>query len=1143
MDSFVCFSIPYNIADFASAEILQRFDDRYFYFYIGYHLRQASWLDVFSRLFLNLTFLEHKVRTTGLSNTLGDLQTYREHIISKSPTRRALFHDILDFLPYVEEMLMKSADTTLLQYALNASGALQAEAQRQVDEQPRRVFFIGADHINRHRRQIVALPHRPTFIRFCGPNTALIAFENHNIYLADLSPGYTVQPSLFVGHQAAVIDIQLLGSAEFVSLDESGVCLVWSLQSTPIHRRRSSSVRHSSSSSYTASTTTTTATQTNGDTTDSASGSSGAGASGTNARSTGIRQTRADSFDKHAQRHTYEQAIAVRPSPAMDRIRCVAVVRTAGNTVAVDPCGNHTAMGSSAAAAATTTVMFGTELGKLLPYGWSGAEWELLSSGLDQMTDLRSSLGDVRAIRSVAPQKLLVLACNGDLWLYDMKTTSARPLHANGDGAAGSSEAIALHTLSEQSYAAALRPRATNAYEYEAIVVFGDRVQRVSIQTTTKTNGNMPTTVQPIFGAPATEGNRITCSVLSEDRRYLVLGTERGIVVLDVRRAPINDSVTAGAAGAAGAAATPLLRGRVSDRIACLDLYSLDGERYKYLLMCGTEAAVATAGEQLSYLYALESDGRGALMQWAQLDPWLLGGRLYGVIGGAATDADDFKLVALDSKGVLQLRGAADEFSASTRIVCEPAAPANDAASSGGGDGAPRAAKVLSVDCCTDAGGNAYVVVGCADGTVADNRRAVLMRMRDGPVTFLQCLPDDAGQDVVVVAGTPLSYRMSAVPVEIHSSPLRRCFRLRNRWLILVKETAAIQVFDLLKREFVLANDASLSSASNVHPTTVTPTKCGGCDLVDECLVIATADELNVWQFADADDNNNESLYRRRPELHTCLGRSPEESDAAVCVKLSAAREFVGVGFRSGRIHLYRMAAHRMQFIQALCAHRGAVRTLLFAPWRADGAQPLVLASLAGELCFWNVSHADNNRAIETAAPLRQSGRFKDRPSPVTPVEDENDDGRDVVGGGGVPRGNAAEEPWAGKVGDPRRPELLACIKLIGREAEQLFANDAFTTFLTVDDSGEIYHYRFRGAATIAAPASDDDDDGDECGDNSVTVDEEGGALQSSPSFSSLEDDVIVDSMTTTTVVVIESRLSSGVPVQLQLAPLSGHYI
>lgn len=1144
--SFRFISIPYNIADFASADVLQRFDDRYFYFYIGHHLRQAGWLDVFARLFLNLTFLEQKIRTTGLPNTIGDLHTYREYIINKSPARRALLHDVLDFLPYVEEMLKKSPETTLLQYALNASGALQTEAQRQVDDLPHRVFFTGADHINRHRRQIVALPHRPAFIRFCGPNTALIAFENHHIYLADLSPGYTVQPSLFVGHLAAVIDIQLLGSSEFVSLDASGVCHVWSLQSTPIHRRRSSSVRHHSSGSSYA---TSSATAADGDTTDSAAASGNGGCSSNgNARNTGIRQTRADSFDKHAQRHTYEQTITVRPSPAMDRLRCMAVVRT---DAAVDSCGNgnngrlnHQHHHNNNNVMATPTIlMFGTEHGKLLPYSWSGGEWELLSSGLDQMTDLRSSLGDVRAIRSVASQKLLVLATNGALWLYDTKTTSARSLGNNvdtrNDGNVVAGEAIALHTLSEQSYAAALRPRTTNGYDYEAIIVFADRVQRVSIQTTTtasqnkSSNNSQNIAVQSIYGAQSTEGNRITCSVLSEDRRYLVLGTERGIVVLDVRRSSASDEPIA-----------PVLRGRVSDRIACVDLYSLDGERYKYLLMCGTEAALATAGEQLSYLYALESDGRGALMQWAQLDPWLLGGRLFGVIGAAATDVDDdFKLVALDSKGVLQLRSAEDEFSATTRIICEPSSSSSVAGTTALSVASPNesAAKVLTLSCCSiDGGASDYVVIGCADGTVADNRRTIVMRLRDGPVTFLQCLrneendddedSDRSGRDVVVVAGTPHSYRISAVPVEMHSSPLRQCFRLHDRWLIIVKETATFQVFDLQQLEFV-------PYISEAPGPTGGRTKCGGCDLVDDCLIIATADELNVWQFAENDNDGNVDStpgsmglsIHRRGDLQTCLGRAPNAGSPAVCVKLSAGREFAAVGFQSGSIQLYRMAAHRMQFIQALCAHRTAVRTLLFAPWRTDtGAQPLVLASVAAELCFWNVSHADNNRANETATTLRQSGRFKDRPSPVTPCDEAV---LSIGDGTGEETGQAA---WAGKVGDPRRPELLACIKFIGREAEQLYANAAFTTFLTVDDSGEIYHYRFRDATSTIASDSSDDDDDDHNAASAATV--ESLTIQSSPSSSSLEDDVIEAATTTATT-------RTGIPVQLQLSPLNGHYI
>lgn len=48
--------------------------------------------------------------------------------------------------------------------------------------------------------------------------------------------------------------------------------------------------------------------------------------------------------------------------------------------------------------------------------------------------------------------------------------------------------------------------------------------------------------------------------------------------------------------------------------------------------------------------------------------------------------------------------------------------------------------------------------------------------------------------------------------------------------------------------------------------------------------------------------------------------------------------------------------------------------------------------------------------------------------------------------------------PWTGKLGPTEKPELLACIQLIGNSAVQIFSNKMFTKFVTIDDEGEVYY-------------------------------------------------------------------------------------
>lgn len=59
-----------------------------------------------------------------------------------------------------------------------------------------------------------------------------------------------------------------------------------------------------------------------------------------------------------------------------------------------------------------------------------------------------------------------------------------------------------------------------------------------------------------------------------------------------------------------------------------------------------------------------------------------------------------------------------------------------------------------------------------------------------------------------------------------------------------------------------------------------------------------------------------------------------------------------------------------------------------------------------------------------------------------------------VHGNGNVVQTN----PWTGKLGPTEKPELLACIQLIGNSAEQIFTNTNFTKFITIDAEGEVYY-------------------------------------------------------------------------------------
>lgn len=63
----------------------------------------------------------------------------------------------------------------------------------------------------------------------------------------------------------------------------------------------------------------------------------------------------------------------------------------------------------------------------------------------------------------------------------------------------------------------------------------------------------------------------ITCSKLSNDKRYLILGTEKGVVVYDLKLSK------------------PVLRSNFSEHIVCVDVFDLMDPIYKYVVLCGAE--------------------------------------------------------------------------------------------------------------------------------------------------------------------------------------------------------------------------------------------------------------------------------------------------------------------------------------------------------------------------------------------------------------------------------------------------------------------------------------------------------------------------------------------------------------------------
>lgn len=116
-------------------------NDYYFHFYIGYHLKEADMLTIFADLYLDFGFIEQKLRFTGLPNTLGDFNCYHDQIVGSVPKRIKFIDELTDFLANIEEILIGTPDTCLLQYALTADDLIRFEAQKQAKKFTNRIWF------------------------------------------------------------------------------------------------------------------------------------------------------------------------------------------------------------------------------------------------------------------------------------------------------------------------------------------------------------------------------------------------------------------------------------------------------------------------------------------------------------------------------------------------------------------------------------------------------------------------------------------------------------------------------------------------------------------------------------------------------------------------------------------------------------------------------------------------------------------------------------------------------------------------------------------------------------------------------------------------------------------------------------------
>lgn len=543
-------------------------DDGYIYYYIGYHLQRSGQRHLFPQLYLDFGFLEQKLRYTGLPNTHGDLEEYRADIVGNSAERRQLWNELLEFLPTIEEMVHENKDTSLLQYALNASGTIAEEARRQAAQFGNRVWFEDVGNPSKQRRQMVKLQRRPLVLKFYGPEAVIAALDDNSILLTDLSPSYVAEPTMLKEHTRPVHKLETFGGHYLISLDEGGTLLVWSLKDTPIHLAKCTDGEAS---------------------TRSMDGSPGRGEA--------EHLLKMHHYD--VRNVNYRQSVS--RLVHQNFISCLKVHERNGDHI---------------------RLYCGTKEGLICCYNWCPAEEQFQS-----VATVKTKLQDIQALHFMPPCMMIISA--NHYQLMDMKTTSEMCITTPWVDVPNP---LAIY---ETALVAPGRPDGGRVI----YCVYRERIIRFVIL---KIVGSMVQAEQmkEVFKAKA--GALIACSTQSEDGKYLVLGTETGIVVFDCETN------------------TEWQRNSNGYRIACIDMCSCDDFNYRYLMISGNENGVP----EVVNIYGLPGRRSGALGRTLSNERYykqsakLIGDSLFEVIGDWGDEHDgeeELKIYAVETGNAVRI--------------------------------------------------------------------------------------------------------------------------------------------------------------------------------------------------------------------------------------------------------------------------------------------------------------------------------------------------------------------------------------------------------------------------------------------------------------------------------------------------------
>uniref|UniRef100_A0A182UM53 APAF-1 helical domain-containing protein n=1 Tax=Anopheles merus TaxID=30066 RepID=A0A182UM53_ANOME len=531
-----------------------------------------------------------------------------------------------------------------------------------------------------------------------------------------------------------------------------------------------------------------------------------------------------------------------------------------------------------------------------------------------------------------------------------------------------------------------------------------------------------------------------TCSVVTEDKRFLVLGTERGISVVN-----IGDGAE-------------VRRMNISHSIVDLDVLMEDGMSQVLL------ASISKDGEHAMNLYSLPL---GPVSDQYQLE---------GTTAFLATlDDDPVQLNTVDRYCRLQQTLLHDED---------------------GGVSHEKTFQNSAIDApvlCLAKTRSMYYV-GLENGKLlgmtqwhADPTVVHVVLELGTEITYLECFrrvrqDDLEAMDILVASGKGVCRICVDERVEVElSETVRNCYLLYDRYMLLIGDRCSIQIYDFENQTLELVQkemERTYGAAVYGPPPRAALILCTADGIVYHLGLHQAA--IESFDLAPFDMlltvKPPQSVSGSSSHSMTSDGGHHAATTVICSCALSADGEFLAIGCHDGRIILHLMEHNRQ--LGVLESHQFPVSALYFSSW-TDPSAPHILVSVGDQIVFWSVDYLYNNQPRKSVTSIRLSGRFNTRrAAPVpdgahvsSPSENRRSYGSNHSGfstpvvGSPVSRSFLSDRfeessQWFDKRGSTVKPHLLSCIKLIGR-AKRLIMNREFSKFLTMDDEGYIHYLRF----------------------------------------------------------------------------------